>query len=177
MKFAKVLKFLLSPAIATILSSCTIYPRMLNFPFDAGGRGLNSQFDELSPQVAGRYIVFASDRLGRQDIYLFDGLSRRLVDLPGLNSLDAIASDPGVSQDGRYIVFTRIQQDNTDIYFYDRETRQLRNVTANLAAQVRHPTISADGSTIAFESSANGQWDILVYDQSGKPLNVPMDPR
>lgn len=177
MKFAKILKLFPLTAIATILSSCTIYPRMLNFPFDPGGRGLNSPNDEITPQVAGRYIVFASDRLGRQDIYLFDGLSRRLIDLPGLNSLDAIASHPAVSQDGRYIVFTGIQKQNTDIYLYDRETRQLRNITVNLAAQVRHPTISADGSTIAFESSANGQWDILVYERSGKPLNVPMDPR
>ena len=177
MKFAKVLKLFPLTAIATILSSCTIYPRVLNFPFDAGGRGLNSPNDDITPQVAGRYIVFSSDRLGRQDIYLFDGLSRRLIDLPGLNSLDAIATQPAVSQDGRYIVFTGIQKENTDIYVYDRETRQRRNITANLAAQVRHPTISADGSTIAFESSANGQWDILVYERSGKPLKVPMDPR
>jgi len=177
MKLAQVLKLFSVTAIATVLNSCTIYPRMLNFPFDAGGRGLNSPSDEITPEVAGRYIVFASDRLGRQDIYLFDGWSRRLIDLPGLNSLDAIASDPAVSQDGRYIVFTGIQKDQTDIYLYDRETRQLRNITVNLDAQVRQPTISADGSTIAFESSANGQWDILVYERSGEPLKVPMDPR
>ena len=181
MKFAQRLKFIFKffplMAIVSGLNGCTIYPRMLNFPFDAGGRGLNSPNDDITPQVAGRYIVFASDRLGRQDIYLFDGLSRRLIDLPGLNSLDAIAAHPAVSQNGSYIVFTSIQKDKTDIYLYDRETRQLRNMTPNLDAQVRHPTISADGSTIAFESSANGQWDILVYDRSGKPLKVPMDPR
>ncbi|HBB34808.1 MAG TPA: Tol biopolymer transporter periplasmic protein, partial [Cyanobacteria bacterium UBA9273] len=31
--------------------------------------------------------------------------------------------------------------------------------------EVRHPTISADGNTIAFESSENGQWDITIYNR------------
>jgi Tol biopolymer transport system component len=110
-------------------------------------------------------------------VYLFDGKNRRLVDIPGLNRLDAIASHPAISQDGRYIVFTGTQNGETDIYLYNRETRQLRNLTDNLQAQVRNPTISANGTTVAFESSANGQWDILVYDTNGKPLQVPTSPR
>lgn len=167
------------PAIALsgLLSSCTGYPRLLNFPFDPGGRSLNSPASELTPQIARRYIVFTSDRLGRQDIYLFDTVQQGLIDLPGLNAFDAIASDPDVSENGRYIVFTASRQGRLGIFLYDRETRSLRNLTANLQAEVRNPTISADGSTIAFESSANGQWDILVYDRSGQPLNIPIAPR
>jgi len=91
-----------------------------------------------------------------------------LIDLPGLNSFDAIATDPAVSENGRYIVFSR--QGRLGI-FIDRELRSLRNLTGNLQAEVRNPTISADGSTIAFESSANGQWDILYT--TAQPLNVP----
>ena len=167
------------PAIALVglLSSCTGYPRLLSYPFDPGGRSLNSPASELTPQIAGRYIVFTSDRFGRQDVYLFDALEQRLIDLPGLNSFDAIATAPDVSENGRYIVFSASRQGRLGIFIYDRELRSLRNLTGNLQAEVRNPTISADGSTIAFESSANGQWDILVYNRSGQPLNVPTAPR
>lgn len=160
-----------SMVIAGLLTSCGSQVRLLNFPFDPAGRSLNSPASELSPQVGGRYIAFVSDRRGSQDVYLYDANERRLIDLPGLNSLDAIASHPAVSQDGRTIVFAATRQGRSGIYLYNRDTNQLRNLTENLPAEVRNPTISADGSKIAFESSENGQWDIVVYDRSGKRLN------
>ncbi len=159
------------------LNGCFGYPRLLSYPFDSGGRSLNSLASELNPQISGRYIVFTSDRRGSQDIYMFDTVTSNLVDLSGLNSFDTIASHPGVSSDGRYIVFAASRQGRSAILLYDRETRQSRNLTANLQAEVRNPAISADGNRIAFESSSNGQWDILVYDRSGQPLNIPQDPR
>jgi Tol biopolymer transport system component len=153
------------------LSGCGGYPRLLNFPFDAGGRGLNSPTSELMPQVASRYVVFVSDRNGSQDVYLFDAQNRQLIELPGLNSLDAIASDPSISQEGRFIVYSSSRQGVSDIYLYNRETQINRNLTATLQANVRRPIISADGSTIAFEVAINGQWDIRVVDRSGKFLS------
>lgn len=169
--------FPLVVALAGFLSSCGGSPRLLSYPFDAGGRSLNSPAAELTPKIAGQYVVFSSDRFGRQDVYLFDTVTRSIVDLPGLNAFDMIATNPDVSENGRYIVFTGSRQGRVSIFLYDRETRQLRNLTANLQAEVRNPTISADGRIIAFESSANGQWDILVYDRSGRPLNVPTNPQ
>jgi Tol biopolymer transport system component len=163
---------LISILVLTSLSSgCTGYPRLLNFPFDSAGRSLNSRSSELTPQIASPYIVFVSDRNGSQDVYLFDARSRRLIDLPGLNSLDEIASHPSISEDGRYIVFTSSRLGQTDIFLYDRETQQKRNLTESLSADVRNPTISADGSKIAFEVAKSGQWDIFISDRSGKPLN------
>ena len=50
------------------LAACTPYPRLLDPAFDPGGRGLNSQFDERSPDVAGRYVVFVSERQRRENI-------------------------------------------------------------------------------------------------------------
>ena len=163
-------------ALAGSLTSCTGYTQLLSFPFDPGGRSLNSPAAELMPQISGRYIVFISDRRGSQDVYLFDAVSQQLLDLPGLNSLDAIASHPSVSEDGRYIVFAANRQGRSGIYLYDRETRQLRNLSESLQAEVRNPTISADGSAIAFESSANGQWDIVLYNRAGQPINLPPVP-
>jgi Tol biopolymer transport system component len=172
-------KFIFIPIIASLslLVGCGGYPRLLSYPFDPGGRSLNSLASELNPQTSGRYIVFTTDRRGSQDIYMFDTVSRNLVDLPGLNSLDAIASHPSVSQDGRYIVFAASRQGRSAIFLYDKETRQSRNLTANLQAEVRNPTISADGKRVAFESTVNGQWDILVYNSNGEPLNIPQEPR
>ncbi len=164
--------------LISLLAGCTSYPGLLNYPFDPGGRSLNSPSGDLTPQIAGRYIVFTSDRAGRQNVYLFDTTTQSLIDLPGLNQLDAISANPDVSSDGRYIVFTASRQGRTGIFVYDRELRQSRNFTANLMAQVQNPTISSDGNTIAFESSANGQWDILVYNRSsGDRLDIPTEPR
>ncbi|MGC1248609.1 MAG: Tol biopolymer transporter periplasmic protein [Spirulinaceae cyanobacterium] len=163
-------KYLLLALLSSLLTSCGGYPRLLNSAFDSGGRSLNSPAAELEPIIAANYIVFVSDRGGSQDIYLYNTTQKKLVDLPGLNSLDAIASHPSVSEDGRYIVFTASRQGRRGVYLYDRETTQSRNLTTKLAAEVRNPSISADGSTIAFEASTDGQWDILVYESSGKRL-------
>lgn len=160
-------------AQACLLTSCSGSGRLLDFPFDPGGRSLNSPASELSPNITGRYIVFVSDRRGSQDIYLYDATDRRIIDLPGLNSLDAIASHPAITENGKTIVFAASRQGRTGIYLYNRETLQLRNLTESLQAEVRNPTISADGSTIAFESGQNGKWEIVVYDRSGKPLDLP----
>ncbi|HLO84700.1 MAG TPA: Tol biopolymer transporter periplasmic protein [Nostocaceae cyanobacterium] len=158
---------------SSLLTGCFGYPRLLNYPFDPGGRGLNSLSTEANPQISGRYIVFTSDRRGSQDVYMFDRVTNNLVDLPGLNSFDAIADHPAVSEDGRLIVFAVSRQGRSAIFLYDRETRQSRNFTNDLQAEVRNPTISADGNRIAFEYSNNGQWDILMYDRFGQRLNLP----
>ena len=163
--------------LASLLSGCAGPPRLLNFGFDPGGRGLNSPAAELQPQLAGSYLTFVSDRRGSQDIYMYDIASQRFLDIPGLNRLDAIASHPSVSADGRWIVFAATRQGLSGIYLYDRSTRQLRNLTEGLRAEVRNPTISANGNLIAFESGSNGQWDVLVYNRAGQPIGVDTNPR
>ena len=155
-----------------MVSGCTGYPRLLNFPVDAGGRSLNSRSAELNPQVTATYIAFVSDRNGSQDIYLFDAQKRQLIPLPGLNSLDEVASHPSISEDGRYLVFASSRQGKSNIYLYDRQTEQKRNLTDNLQADVRNPMINAEGSLVAFEVANNGQWDIMIYDTSGNPVSL-----
>jgi Tol biopolymer transport system component len=157
--------------LLSAIAGCSSYPRLLNFPFDRGGRGLNSPASELNPQIASQYIVFVSDRNGSQDIYLFDAQARRLIDLPGLNSLDRVASHPSISADGRYIVFLGSQGGKSDIYLYNRETQQRRNLTDNLTAEVRNPAISADGTKIVFEVAFQGQWDLRIYNRLGQQID------
>lgn len=170
-RLKNVLVILLVIGLVSLLAGCTSYARILNFPFDQAGRGLNSPTSELTPHLGAHYLVFISDRRGSQDVYLYDIDTRSLIDLPGLNSLDAIASEPVVSEDGNTIVFTATREGRSGIYIYNRETQQLRDFTANIPAQVRHPTIGADGETIAFESSQKGQWDIVVYNSSGQSID------
>jgi len=158
--------------LAGLLAGCGRgYPRALEFPFDpAGGRGLNGSASDLMPSISGRYVVFVSDRNGSQDVYLFDAEAGQLLELPGLNSLDAIASHPSISEDGRYIAYAASRRGQSDIFLYDRDTRQQRNLTADLPAEVRHPALSADGSRVAFEASPEGRWDLFVRDRSGRPV-------
>jgi Tol biopolymer transport system component len=166
------LKLALMIGTSLALHGCSGYPSILNFPIDPGGRSLNSRSLELDPEVAGKYVVFASDRNGSQDIYLFEIDTQQITLLPGLNSLNEIASQPSVSEDGRYIVFAVDRLGESDIYLYDREFQQKRNLTADLNQEVRNPNISADGSKVAYEVAENGQWDIVLVDRSGKRIEL-----
>lgn len=130
----------------------------------------------MQPAIAGRYIVFASDRRGSQDIYLYDIVVRNLVEIPGLNTLDMSESNPVISENGRYIAYVGVRGGVIDIYLYDRDTRQVRNLTENLKAEVRSPSISADGNAIALQSNASGQWDIMVLNRFGQPITQPVSP-
>lgn len=168
-------RLLLVVLFTSVLSGCG--PQLVNFPFDPGGRSLNSNFSDLQPRISGRYIVFVSDRNGSQNLYLYDTVIHSLVDLPGLNAIDLVVSSPGISENGRFIVFAGSREGRSGIYLYNRETRQLRNLTENLKAEVRNPTITADGDTIAFESSVNGQWDVLLYNRDGQPLDALTNPQ
>jgi Tol biopolymer transport system component len=169
------LKLFIRFAIAIVplwLSGCSGYPRLLSFPYDAGGRSLNSRGADVEPQMSSPYLVFISDRKGSPDVYLFDAQARRLIDLPGLNSLDEIAAHPSISEDGRYIVYAGSRQGKTNIFLFDRETLQKRNLTENLAADLRNPVINASGTKIAYQIARNGQWDIRICDLQGNPLPI-----
>lgn len=162
-------------AIAPILlwmSGCTGYPRILSFPFDGAGRSLNSRSADTHPQIVAPYIVFISERNGSADVYLYDANTRRLIDLPGLNALDEIASHPSITEDGRTIVYAGSRKGKADIYLFNRDTLQKRNLTENIAAEVRNPEISADGSRIAYQIARSGQWDVRICDRQGNAVPI-----
>ncbi|MGB3760245.1 MAG: Tol biopolymer transporter periplasmic protein, partial [Rivularia sp. (in: cyanobacteria)] len=55
----KLISFCLFPSFS-LLSACSS-PRILSYPFDNSGRGLNSGASELNPHISNRYIVYTSD--------------------------------------------------------------------------------------------------------------------
>lgn len=154
------------------LTSCGNYPRLLSFPFSDNNRSFNSRSSELNPSISGEYITFVSDRNGSQDVFLFDAKNRRLIDLPGLNSIEEIASNPSISEDGRYLVFTALTQGKSGLFLYDRTTQQKRPLITQLKNEIRNPMISSNGERITFEVAKNGQWDVIVTDIRGNPLSI-----
>lgn len=158
---------------AFFLNSCSNYPRLLSFPFSDNNRSFNSRSSELNPFISGQYITFISDRNGSQDVFLFDAKNRRLIDVPGLNSLEEIASNPSISEDGRYLVFTAVTQGKSGIFLYDRTTQQKRPLITQIRNEIRNPMISSNGERITFEIANNGQWDVVVTDIRGNVLNIP----
>jgi Tol biopolymer transport system component len=66
----------------------------------------------------GRYIVFAGNRQGKSEIYLYD---RQLYKLRSLTSnLSAEVRNPSISADGDTIAFESNAQGQWDIFIYTR---------------------------------------------------------
>ena len=130
--------------------------------------GINSNSTEEYPNYSGNgnYLVFASDRNGRRDIFLYDFTQRQLVSLPNLNRNNSSQDQPSISQDGRYIAYVSTERGKSDIFVYDRQTQQTKLMTSDIKGSVSHPTISGDGSKVAFQASQLGQWKIVLVENN-----------
>ena len=153
---------LLSTALGLVLYGCGSQRPL---PPPSALTGVRTVFDENDPNLSanGRYLVFSSTRDSSHNVYLYDLENRRLINLPGLNSEQFTANQPAVSNNGRFIVFVSNRLGKSEIFLYDRETRGFENISRGNPGDVRNPTISGDGSTIAYEQNSLGQWDIEVF--------------
>jgi Tol biopolymer transport system component len=126
--------------------------------------GINSNFVEEYPAYSsnGRYLAFASDRRGQRDIFLYDLKAKQLISLPNLNRGDSTQDQPDLSANGRYIAYVSAERGKTDIFVYDRQTQSSKLLTANIKGSCSQPTITGDGSQIAFQGSQLGQWKIFI---------------
>jgi len=83
---------------------------------------------DLSPSISsdGNFIVFQSDRKGKTnwDIYLYDCKSRKLLDLPRLNSIFP-DFNPSISPDGKYITFNSVRALIPKVYVYSTEEKKV----------------------------------------------------
>ncbi|MDJ0899527.1 MAG: biopolymer transporter [Xenococcus sp. MO_188.B8] len=163
--------------LAIALSSCGesgyITPPTHNL-----GATLNTTAAETEPHFShdGRYLVFTSDRDSQRNILIYDVPNRSLLDLPGLNQPQTMQSQGDISADGRYIVYVSEQLGKPDIFVYDRMERTSENITKDIVAEVRNPTISGNGRYITFESNRSGQWDIEIFDRGlSTQLSLPLE--
>ncbi|MFM2313783.1 MAG: hypothetical protein RLZZ04_3059 [Cyanobacteriota bacterium] len=158
----KVLRFLvLEIALISFCSSCD--GNLLTQPEIIPG-GINSNSPEEHPVYSqdGRYLAFASDRYGQRDIFLFDLQAKDLVSLPNLNRRDSAQDQPALSSNGRYIAYVSTERGKSDIFVYDRQQQTTELLTVNIKGSNQQPTISGDGSQIAFQTSQLGQWKIVI---------------
>jgi Tol biopolymer transport system component len=172
-----------------------------------GWQGLGTS---LSPSISadGRYIAFdssaanlaANDTNLANDIFLHDrqtGATRRISTAFGGTQADHDSRYPSISADGRYIAFeseaTNLIPGDTngvlDVFRYDSLMGQILRVSVDsyerqANGHSRYPSISADGSLIAFESGGtnlvsgdtNAHTDVFLHDTStGTTIRVSVD--
>lgn len=143
--------------------------------------GVQGNDNSQSPSISadGRYVAFSSsannlvsgDTNGVDDIFVVDtqtGIIERVsIASDGAQSNNR-SEDPAISADGLFVAFTSqannlISDDTnrwTDVFLHDRQTGQTKRVSeASDGTQAdgdsNSPTISADGSFVAFASMAN----------------------
>ncbi|MFK7804118.1 MAG: FG-GAP-like repeat-containing protein, partial [Anaerolineae bacterium] len=135
----------------------------------------------------GAYITFSSssknlivnDRNRRSDIFIHNritGVTERISISSSGSEANGASFRPDISADGRYVVFqsdaTNLVEgddnDAVDIFLHDRQsgTTQLVSVNSNGDTgngDSKRPAISADGSTIVYESEAT---NLVIIDQN-----------
>jgi len=160
-----------------------------------GGTKGNSHSESASISSDGRYVAFRSDAnnlvagdTGQSDVFVHDRntaiTTRVSIDSLGVQG-NNYSYAPAISGDGRHVAFTSYASNLVagdtngfqDIFVHDRTTLATTRVSIDSGGlqsnnSAERPSLSADGSRIAFDSSAtnlvpgdtNGQRDIFVRD-------------
>ena len=143
-------------------------------PGPGGGASLSGQITVTDPVFPGRFVVFTSNRQGRNHVYLLDRRGNRLDSLQEANSPDGSDAYPSISADGRFIAFQSDRhQGQYDIFLFDRETRTLDSLPEanHRTAFDGFPALSADGRFIVFESDRLGKPKIFLFDLRTRMLS------
>lgn len=116
----------------------------------------------LSPDCSpdGKKVVFNSDKVWDQDLYVIDLLPRPRE--TRLAKPFVLEQSPAWSPDGSKIAYSS----NGDIYISNEDGKGVRRITTHRAIDVS-PTWSPDGNHIAFVSDRTGKPQIYVMDTSG----------
>lgn len=140
----------------------------------------NSQSTNPSTSANGDYVAFESyatnlgtgnSGKGVQDIYVYSYKTKKtewITHTPTGKAANGNSYTPSISGDGRYVTFastaTNLGPGGSgkgikDIYLYDRKLKVMKWITHSPTGKAASnhstaPVISADGSTIAFQSTA-----------------------
>ena len=175
---------------------------------DSGGTEGNSNSYHPTISADGRYIAFdsnatnlvASDTNGAWDVFVHDrntGQTTRISLDSGGTEGNGNSGYSSISADGRYVAFLSAATNlvvadtngESDVFVHDRNTGLTTRVSLDSGgtegnSNSYHPTISADGRYIAFDSYAtnlvagdtNGEWDVFVHDRNtGQTNRVSLD--
>lgn len=121
----------------------------------------------LSWTADGKRIIFASNRQGSYEIQMIGREGGRSQSLP---SNTASASEPVVSPDGHWLAFVE-SAENWNIWRARLDAAgMVRSPERFIASSGKNhtPSISPDGSTIAFVSDRSGNPEIWISDSDGK---------
>lgn len=160
-------------AFVAILEDSNIWDLALDADGRASGAprlsGTGSSWLDGSPDIgqSGRDIVFASNRTGREEIFLgtLDGVSARQLTDFSRESASAIGS-PRLSPDGRLVVFDARVGGNADIYIVSTTGGPVRRITTHPSADVV-PVWSPDGRWLYFTSRRSGRPEIWRISPTG----------
>lgn len=135
---------------------------------------------QMGPSLSGDGNLIAFSAWGRPGaagqgwhVFLYDRITKKLLDLPELNSPTGEDRLPALSGNGRWLAFASVRKDGvgrTDVYLYDRQRAQLVDLAPmNSVYQDTDPSISADGNLVAFTSDrpgGPGGRDIYLFDRA-----------
>ena len=107
----------------------------------------------LSPRLGPNYLVYVSERDGRQGIWrAADGQSRELWS----DAHSTIVGAPALTRDGRHIAFTVANGERTILYTMDSDGRNVRVQTQSLDLR-GNPAWSPDGRSIVSAALRDGE--------------------
>lgn len=106
---------------------------------------------DLSPawSPSGTRIVFASNRSGRQELWIMDAYGTGLRRLTNNRKSRAVDATPSVSPDGRRLAFARRVRGDFEIYTMNLDGTRVRRLTRYRGVD-SEPAWSPDGKRIAF---------------------------
>jgi len=144
-------------------------------PLNAGPAGSGSQnatqpvslvsTTGLSPRTGPNYILYVSERAGRQGIWkAADGQSRELWS----HVRSIIVGAPAVAPDGAHIAFTVADGERTILYMMDSDGRGVRALTRSLALR-GNPAWAADGRSIVSAVLRDGEPRLTNIFLDGSP--------
>ena len=165
-------------SLLSLITSCSLNSSSVA-PVTLNGRYNNEQ---IALSSNGQWLALVTDRSGTSQLSLYNMSDQRFVELPQVNTDNALAQSPSLSRTGRYLVYISIFEGRPELMLYDRITERKEFLTQGYRSWLRRPKISPDGRYIAFETSRRGQWDVEVLDRGpnveldildGTPVSAP----